>query len=339
MTHYTIATVKRSVQLLCVAGVALLAPFGSALAHPGSGILVDRNGNVYFVVLGSSSIMRLGPDRKLVEFVTDERLRYPHHLIAGRDGTIYVASDHDGRVWRVAPDGRLHEHLNSDRARRPEGVSWHIQVGSGGDPFTVDSLGDVYAITTARSIVRIRTDGSTTPVATNTRFGDLHFSSMSWGGDGALYLTDANRVWRIVGDSAAPIVPRGSDLSAADGVAIDPAGNIYVADYRTGVVRFDRSGAVNTPPAVARLRARNPTGVTLAGNDVYVLDNPPGGVAIWRVRGDRAERLYSNMSFRAYAGYLFVGGLVLLGVLVVLNSVLKARARQRSGGALSGDLR
>jgi sugar lactone lactonase YvrE len=331
--------VKRSVQL-CLAGVALLAPIGSASAHPGSGILVDRNGNVYFVVLGSSTIMRLGPDRKVVEFVTDERLRYPHHLISGRDGAMYVASDHDGRVWRVAPDGTLKEHFNSARALRPEGVSWQIQVGSGGDPFTVDSIGNVYGVTSAGSqIVRIRADGNVTPIATNARFGILHFSSMSWGGDGALYLTDANRVWRIVGDSATAIVPRGIDLSAADGVAIDSIGSIYVADYRSGVVRFDRNGAVSTPPAVARLRARNPTGVTLAGSDVYVLDNPPGGVAIWRVRGDRTERLYSRMSLRAYGGYLFVGGLVLLLVLVVLNSVLKAHGRQRSGGALAGDRR
>jgi sugar lactone lactonase YvrE len=335
--------VKRSVQLLCLAGV-LVAPFASAGAHPGSGILVDGNGNVYFVVLGSSSIMRLGADRKVVEFVTDERLRYPHHLISGRDGTIYVASDHDGRVWRVAADGTLKEHFNSARVRQPNGASWQIQVGNGGDPFTVDSIGNVYAVITAigAQIVRISADGNVTPIATNTRFGNLHFSSMSWGGggsDGALYLTDANRVWRIVGDSATAIVPRGSDLSAADGIAIDSVGNIYVADYRTGVVRFDRSGAVTTPPAVARLRARNPTGVTLAGNDVYVLDNPPGGIAIWRVRGDRAERLYSKMSLQAYMRFLFPGVLVLLVVLVVLNSVLKARGRQRSGGALAGGRR
>ena len=128
------------------------------------------------------------------------------------------------------------------------------------------------------------------------------------------------------------------DLSIADGLAIDNAENIYVADYHAGVVRFARDGSVNTTPGIARLRARNPTGVTLAGGDVYVLDNPPGGVAIWRVRGDQVERLYSKMSLRAYARWAFPGMLVLLLVLLVANSVLKRR-RQRSGGALAGGLR
>jgi hypothetical protein len=127
---------------------------------------------------------------------------------------------------------------------------------------------------------------------------------MAWGPDGALYLTSETRVWRIVGDSATAIVPRGTPIGLATGIAVDGAGNIYVADYQLQrVVRFARDGAANTPSAIERLRLESPTGVALGVNgDVYILDNPPRGVAIWRARGGDVVRLHYHRDWQIYFG-------------------------------------
>jgi sugar lactone lactonase YvrE len=273
---------------------------------------VDRSGRVFFVIAGSNVVTMLEPNGRVRTFAQDDRLRLPHHLVLGRDGALYVASDHDGRVWRVGENGALTEYFSSKEIWNSRGVS----VGSGGDPFTVDSAGNIYALAApnGQGIVRITNRGEVTDVAKRARFGPLHFSTMTVGPDGALYLTDGARVWRIVGDSAVPIVPRGVSLLRATGVAVDSVGNIYVADYGARrVVRFARDGSVNTPAAFKRMRLGRPTGVVLAANgDLYVLDNRPRGAAIWRVRGEISERLYGRRDWQGYAVGLMIGLLPLL---------------------------
>lgn len=328
-----------SARVLLGVAIATLTFPAPAGAHPGSGIVVDRQGNVYFVIGGSNVIMKLDRTGTATAFVTDARLRVTHHLVLSKDGGLYTASDDDGRVWHVGTDGSFQEHFNSNRVPRTARGQPVVEVGSGGDPFTVDSEGNVYALasTIDSAIVRITPRGVVTPIATNARFGGLHFASMAFGADGALYVSDANRVWRVVGDRATPIVPRGIQLSLAAGLAVDGGGNIYVADYRERrVVRFTSDGSVNTPKAIERLSLRNPTGVTLAGADVYVLDSPPGGVAVWRVRDGEAERLYSRRGSEVYVRWAVPALLMLLVVLAVWN---RLRSAQRKGGALAGGTR
>lgn len=258
--------------------------------------------------------MVLEPDGRARTFVQDERLRLPHHLVLGRDGALYVASDHDGRVWRVSATGALTEYFNSTPVWNATGT----MVGSGGDPFTIDAAGNVYAVVSplGSTIVRITPDARVTPVAARSRFGPLHFRAMAWGppGDGALYLSGEGRIWRIIGDSATAIVPRGVELHEATGISVDSVGALYVADYAARrVVRLARDGAVNTPATLARLRLHGPTGVTLGpGGEVYVLDHPSRGVAIWRVRGDRVERVYHRRDWQVYLFGSIVGLLPLL---------------------------
>lgn len=319
--------VRHFVKRLAAVSLATLMFASPAAAHPGSGIVVDRNGNVFFVMLGSNAIMKLSRDGSVRVLVDDERLRLPHHLVLGKDGALYAASDFDGKVWRVGADGSLREHFNSNRVPRPAPPRSELFVGFAGDPFTLDSAGNVYALATKldSAISRITPDGQVTPLAGNAKFGELHFSSMTWGPDGALYLSDETRVWRIVGDSATAIVPRGVELRRATGLAVDSEGNIYVADFGADrIVRLAPDGSVNTPPAVAELHLRNPTGVTLADGAIYVLDFPQNGVAVWRVRGDSVERLYSWRAWRAYQAPALL-------ILVSLLLALQTLARTPSG--------
>jgi sugar lactone lactonase YvrE len=54
------------------------------------GLSADLQGNVYLTDLEHSSIVRLGPDRKLQTLVRDPRLRWPDGLSFGPDGWLYV---------------------------------------------------------------------------------------------------------------------------------------------------------------------------------------------------------------------------------------------------------
>lgn len=318
-------------------GLVLLLAFPvQADAHPGAGIVVDRNGTVYFVVAGASHLMKIRPGERATLFAIDERLRVPHHLTYGRDGFIYVASDDDGRVFRIDATGRVELHFDSRRAQRA--ASSTLQIGAWGDPFTVDSAGNVYALAKAGApaLVRISRDGEVVRIATRARMQPLHFRGMSMGPDGALYLSDSGRVWRIRGDSAEAIVPRGANLENPTGLVLDAAGNIYVADASTRrVVRLAPDGRVNTPLELARLRFRAPTGVALRHDTLYLLDNAPGSTAVWRVvRGD-AERVYTQSFWKWHLRSVIAGMPFLLLALLVTDRYQKKRAARRSPAVAS----
>ncbi len=291
-----------------------------AHAHPGSGFVVDRAGTVYFVVLGTNRIMRVTRDGASSVLVDDERLRLPHHLVLDAAGALYSASDFDGRVWRVGSDGSLHLRFDSNLLPRSAPGVPVFAVGLWGDPFTIDASGNIYALGPGdrSTIVRITPEAHVTPVAAGTRFGDLHFSSMAWSPAGDLYVSDGTRIWRISGDSAAVVDPRGGTLRRATGIAVDAAGHIYVADYAAGqVVRLAPDGTIDTPATLAQMRVRNPIGVALLGDELYILDAPSRAVVVWRVQGGKVERLFSLRDSSAYSVAVL---LLLLPGLMVLQT-------------------
>ena len=311
--------------------LAMLAAPGSAAAHPGAGIVADARGNVYFVVFGSNHLVKLTPDGRASVFVSDDRIRIPHHLSIGPDGAIYVASDDDGRVWRVDADGRLTLHLDS---RRQAGRAPHV-VGAGGDPFAVDASGAVYALAEPNGTTLIRIMGdSHTPLAVRTRLERMHYRGMTAGPDGALYVTDVGRVWRVLGDSARTIAPRGAPLLQPMGIALDGDGNILVADYATrSVVRFTSDGVVNTPSRLASARFQGPSGVAAAGDTIYVLDNGPRSAAVWRITDERVARVYTESFWGWHQRTILLGVPALLVLLLVLNRVQRRRATRMDHGA------
>ena len=306
--------------LLLLGLIAVLLLPSAAAAHPGAGIVVDRQGTVYFVVFGTSRIMRVTRDRAASVLVDDERLRAPHHLVLLADGSLLAASDFDGTVWRIAPDGVLSEYFSSrDLPRSAPGFGSFL-IGGGGDPFTVDSAGELYAVRSALDVelLRVSLDSRFVRLAPNARLGGLHASAMAWGPDGALYLSDNQRVWRVVGDSATEITPRGGRLIFAMGLALDSAGNIYVADYRQQrVLRLGPDGSVNTPRGVDGLRLYRPTGVAVHGEEVYVLDGGTNRLAVWRIAGDRRERIYAH---RNSALFIVSAVILLIPALLVLKT-------------------
>ena len=140
-----IMDVKPSAALLvALLTLAVVAPL---LAHPGSGLVVDRQGRVYFVLPGDSRIMRIDGAGNLTTFVSDPRLRLPHHLVMDAAGNIFVASDHDGIIWKITPAGELTEFFSSQDLWRARVAI----VGNVGDPFTMDAAGNIYCLNLRRT--------------------------------------------------------------------------------------------------------------------------------------------------------------------------------------------
>lgn len=269
--------------------LGLLIPH-PALAHPGAGIVVDRIGRVYFVVPGRNSILLIDERGRLGVFLDDIRLSLPHHLVFDRRGDLYTISDNDGSAWRISADGRMTRVLQAP-------------IGSFGDPFTLDSAGVFYSITSGERarVVRVTQDGRMSPLAGGAegyadgvgavaRFGGLHFSGMVVGPDAALYVTDDTRVRRVAPDGAVSTVrASGLDLGMAIGIAVDAAGTLYVADYRNRrVVKIQPNADATELAGSAGLHA---TGVTLGqSGETYVLDNPLQSTRVWRIDRDGSRR-------------------------------------------------
>ena len=110
--------------LMKTAGLAILLGFAAmtAIAHPGSGIVVDRNGNVYFMDTGSG-VWKIGADGRLTRhegpafhwMAIDDESRFvganlpsipsAELRIVGANPTLIVSSDFP---IAVGPDGALY---------------------------------------------------------------------------------------------------------------------------------------------------------------------------------------------------------------------------------------
>src|SRR5918996_600368 len=72
-------------------------------AHEGWGIVVDRQGQIYFSDIPTKTIWRITREGKLEAFLSN---KHSHALVLGEDGSIYGTQEHHaaaiGNVWRIA---------------------------------------------------------------------------------------------------------------------------------------------------------------------------------------------------------------------------------------------
>lgn len=282
--------------------------WGEALAHPGSGLVVDRAGRIYFVLTFESRIMRINTDGNLTTFVRDPRLRLPHHLVIDAHDNLYTVSDHDGRVWRISPDGTMTEFFSSVELWRDRTAL----VGNWGDPFTIDAEGNLYCLAYRRwgprsQILRISANGAVAVLAGSdtgyvdgrseeAKFRGLHFSSMAWGPEGRLYVTDGTHI-RIVapnGMVSTLEIAEGTAPEWATGLTVGADGNVYVADYRgRRALKIAPGGKATTLADAGSLF--NPVGVALGREgEIYVMDTSPFGTRVSSIGSDgKVTRLAS----------------------------------------------
>lgn len=238
------------------------------LAHPGSALVLDAKGRIYFVDTGGGVFRIDGPGRMT-------RLRGPAYH--------WMALDATGRFGK----GTL-----------PSGPGWEL-VAAGTDPTLVLSSDFPVAVSEGALFTprpgpdgRIRihrlAPGGPETVLTILPFRaepDRWLGGLAAGPAGSLYFTEGNAVRRVARDGAITTLVEGLQVAGCAkppgyepasgrdlrGLAVAPDGTVIVAATGCGaVVRVAPNGGTSI---LLRSEAPwSPTAVALHGDDVYVLE-------------------------------------------------------------------
>jgi len=252
--------------ILGIAAAWLLA--ASAVAHPGSGILVDRLGQVFFIDTGSG----------LWKMDTRGGLS---HLSPLRNH--WLAMDPSDRFTQ----GRLPIDPARDWVITAAGSNPTILISTD-FPLVIGQDGNLYypAVRESdRRILRLTPAGAATTFATLPRAasGEQYINGIAAGPGGSIYYTDDNAVGRITADgkvstlATVPALANGPKIPGNDlhpylrGIKTDAKGVSYVADAGDArVLKITPDGKVSTLLQLESPWA--PTDVAVFGDIVYVLE-------------------------------------------------------------------
>ncbi len=276
---------------LLALGVALLWLAPCAFAHPGAGIVVDPQGNVYFTHTGRG-IGRIDPHGKLT-------------YIYESGGGHWMCLDAAGSFAQTQPKF-------FKRITLP-GIRPVLIFADGGSPVAVAEDGALYYVSNDERMTpggmhlsRLSTSGEASRVAPELDkiTEELGITGLANGPGGTVYVACPNAVFKVKTNGTLstvvnPIEPQDCDVDYPDhnpnmklpylrGLAVDESGTVYAAG--TGchtVLKISPNGAIETILKV--VRPWSPTGVAVHRGEVYVLEytNANGGrdeTWAWRVR-------------------------------------------------------
>ena len=266
--------------LLAVAVVIALLIAGRAVAHPGSGIEVDGD-SVYFTDTGKG-VWRIDAGGRLTLVSTSAM----HWMAIDRVGGFADAPEQFGEWF-----GRL-----TPRGQKP------VLISCSDFPCVIGKDGNLYfAKMHGLTIVRRTPAGRESVLVSREKFGvgadrPSGVNGLACGPDGTIYLVSLDSVNNKEGTGEHvlyAVSPDGSVLAVAKnfvteplpraerhpevrpqycrGMAVDPAGNVYVAV--TGnrcVMKVSPAGVPST--VLTAQKPWTPTGVTVSGGEVYVLE-------------------------------------------------------------------
>ncbi len=254
---------------ITITTLVTLAVADSALAHPGSGIAVDRDAQVYFTQTNGKGTWKVSPKGEMT-LISDVRYHW-------------LDIDLEGHFSR--------SNLKDFQRITPEGARPTILL-CGDFPFTVNRDGNIYYALWKPGRLEINRqspDGKVSAMqlegATHAAMGGV--TGMASGPDGALFVTDATRLLKVTmpgkvstlvakvmvsdcpDDLPEPHVRGAPPAPNLRGLAVDSEGTVYAAANRCrAVLKITPEGKVTT---ILRATAPwAPTGVTVADGAVYV---------------------------------------------------------------------
>ena len=259
-------------------------PATSAQLNSPLGVAVDNSGNIYVADTDNNRIRKVSGNGVIAtiagngnaSFFGDETsallasIHAPEGLVVAPDGTIYIADTLNQRVRRMTPDGVIHTLAgNGNAAFSGDGsdatqVSLNLPTG-----VALDGAGNAYIADRGNNRVRkVTPAGAISTIAGNGNTGG--------GGDG--------------------FAATGAPLAGPQNVAVDSAGNVYIAEFdRNDLRKVGTDGTIST----------------FAGNGLccYSGDGGPAAAASlnapWGVATDNVGNIYftdfGNNAVRAIA--------------------------------------
>lgn len=256
--------------MLVLTTVCLLLP-ASASAHPGSGIVVDRSGNVYVVDM-VSGVWKLDVHGALIH-MPGPGFHWMTLDAGDRFGTIRLPSGSGGDIARIGAHPTLLLGSDVPIALGRDG-NLYYPTHESGVPLQVIRL-----LPTGRMSVLASIPGS----SVGGPLRDLN--GLAAGPDDSLFFTENRAIRRIDKNGGVSTVVDQLSCSGRDGgkgpdpllrgLDVDPDGIIYVAATGCrGVFKVTPAGRITVLPQLPN--AWSPTGVAAFGSDVYVLEFEKG---------------------------------------------------------------
>jgi uncharacterized protein (TIGR03437 family) len=269
-------------------------PALSATLNTPGGVTVDSAGNVYLTDTLNNRVRKVTPGGIITTIAgngsrgysgdgglaTSAALYTPNGIAVDRAGNLYIVDTGNNRVRKVTSNGAM----STVAGGGPGGV-----LGDGGpainamldDPFgvAVDAAGNLYIADTGNNRIRKVTPAGAISTIAGT-------GSQGFSGDGGPAASAA--------------------LSLPDGVAVDAAGNLYIADTGNNRIRkVTPNGTINTlngsGPAVT---LNSPSGVALdAAGNLFIAD-----AGNYRIRMLTANGVISTVAGTGASGFSGDGG-------------------------------
>lgn len=242
--------------------------------HPVTNPALDAEGNIYVTFSGSRgqkvpvSIFKIDTNYNVKPFLSD--LMNATSITFDRGGQMYVSSRYEGTVYRVAPNGTMSPYAES------MGVATGIAFDRAENLFVGDRSGTIFKISRDRQIFVFAT--------LEPSISAYH---LAIGPKGDLFVTGPttssfDSVYKIDSHGSVSTFYRG--LGRPQGMAIDVAGNIYVAASLAG-----KRGIVKiTPEGKASLEVAGPglVGLAFAPGHSAVLATTSGVHHLsWNIQG------------------------------------------------------
>ncbi|MDN3654514.1 hypothetical protein QWZ08_02685 [Ferruginibacter paludis] len=264
---------------LILATVLLQIGFSHAVsAHPGSGIVVDKYGNVYFIHSKTG----------VVKISTDGEITYIHKATDGH----WMCLDEQGLFSKTKPT--YFERIT------PDGIKPAILYAGGGSPIAMGSDGNFYYCggqkgdkqPGAKTLIRETPSKQQTVVsaALEKILNELNdgITGLAAAPDSSLYVACWNSLLKVTMDGrvttiAHPVDVRDCDEDPADhnranrgmpllrGIAVGSDGLVYIAATSCHCVLKIAAG--RTVQTILKAdRPWSPTGVAIHNGDIYVLE-------------------------------------------------------------------